>query len=97
MPVPGDDLTAMKIREQAHIIWRKVSHQDKHEWEHLFTARHSDPGVYRKGRKLLENGNDKIWGVFKPVNIHGVCTFCGEICQHGDHSSCRFARVIGSQ
>lgn len=54
MPAPGDDLTGMRIRAQAHIAWRGVSGKDKDAWENLHAARHSDPNVYRNGRTLLE-------------------------------------------
>ena len=45
----------------------------------------------------LDNGRGKIWAIFRPENLHGVCQFCGATCQLGSRSSCRFTRVIAVQ
>jgi hypothetical protein len=54
MTASGDDLTAVRIREQAHIVWHSVSKKDKEAWGDLHDERFSDPKVYKKGRRLLE-------------------------------------------
>jgi hypothetical protein len=54
MPAPGNISTAMQIREQSLRLWRRVSATDKEDWKILNEARVSDPGVYKKGGRLLE-------------------------------------------
>jgi hypothetical protein len=54
MTASGDDLTAVRIREQAHVVWHKVSKKDKEAWGDLHDERFSDPKVYKKGRRLLK-------------------------------------------
>jgi hypothetical protein len=44
-----------------------------------------------------ENRDGKIWGIFKPENTQGECSFCGAICQLGRSSTCHYTRVIGRQ
>jgi hypothetical protein len=51
---PGDESTAMDIREQAHRIWRDASRCDKVKWDELFENRHMDANVFKKGHGLLE-------------------------------------------
>lgn len=50
---PGDESTAMDIRDQAHRIWRAVPRYNKVEWDHLFDLRHSDLDIFKKGHDLL--------------------------------------------
>jgi hypothetical protein len=51
---PGDESTAMDIRDQAHRIWRGVPRPDKVQWDHLFEARHSNVDIFKKGHELLK-------------------------------------------
>jgi hypothetical protein len=44
----------MRIREQAHLVWRIASENDKKHWKDLHETRYSDPHVYKKGRRLIE-------------------------------------------
>jgi hypothetical protein len=64
VPTPGDDLIGMRIREQALVVWRIVSEDDKKRWKALHEARYSDPHVYKKGRRLLETQG--LLAILKP-------------------------------
>jgi hypothetical protein len=51
---PGDESTAMDIRDQAHRIWRSVPRSGKVEWDLLFDMRHSNVDIFKRGHELLK-------------------------------------------
>jgi hypothetical protein len=51
---PGDESTAMDIRDQAHRIWRGVPRSGKVEWDLLFDMRHSNVDIFKRGHELLK-------------------------------------------
>jgi len=54
VPKLNDDRIGMAIRDQALLVWRIVSGDDKKHWKALHETRHSDPHIYKNGRRLLE-------------------------------------------
>lgn len=41
-----------------------------------------------------EDSGGKVWAIFRPENLHVECQFCGNTCQLGSSSTCRFTRVV---
>jgi hypothetical protein len=74
----------MKIREQAHLVWRIASEKDKKHWKDLHETRYSDPHVYRKGRRLLKTQG--LLAILRPK--------CQQIIQDHNASAGQFRPTI---